>query len=210
MGRRRARSWASRPRAVPSETYSKMLLRAKFAEFALLLIFSAAAFSIRANAQVLNSGAQTISLQATLTDSISVSLSSSAVNFNLTAGNASTPGNVGVTATTTWLLKPSVGNVSVYAFFSNSAAALTDGAGNNIPSADFQLSANAGPFTALTSTVPFGGANAGLLVSQTKVLGNNRSSSHTDVLNFNINLSTLPNLSAGTYTGTLTIQAQAI
>ena len=175
---------------------------------ALALCLVAMAGSSRA--QVLNSGAQTITLQAVLNDSISVSLSSSAVNFNLTQGGVNNPGNVGVTATTSWLLKPSVGNVTVYAFFSNSASALTDGAGNNIPSADFQLSNNAGPFTALTSTVPFGGANAGMLVSQTKILGNNRTGSHTDVMNFNINLTTLPNLPAGLYTGTLTIQAQAI
>jgi hypothetical protein len=161
-------------------------------------------------AQVRNSGASTITLQAVLTDSVSVSLSGNAVNFNLTAGNASNPGSVGVTATTSWLLKPSVGSVKLYAFFSSSTAALTDGAGDNIPSADFQISDNAGPFTALTSTVPFGGANAGLLVSSVTILGNNKSGSHTDVLNFNINLSTLPNMPAGTYTGTLTIQAQAI
>ena len=187
-----------------------MTLQAKLVRIAVLLALSVPALERAAHAQVLNSGAKTIALQAVLNDSISVTLSSSAVNFNLTAGNPSNLGSTRVTATTSWLLKPSVGNVSVYAFFSNSAAALTDGAGNNIPSADFQLSDNAGPFTALTSTVPFGGANAGLLVSQTKILGNNKSGSHTDVMNFNINLSTLPNLTAGTYTGTLTIQAQAI
>jgi hypothetical protein len=172
------------------------------------LLFAALASPLRA--QVLNSGASTIALQAVLTDSISVSLSGSAVNFNLTAGSASNPGSVGVTATTSWLLKPSVGSVNLYAFFSNSAAALTNGAGGNIPSADFQISDNAGPLTALTSTVPFGGANAGLMVSSVKILGNNKSGTRTDVLNFNINLSTLPNMPAGTYTGTLTIQAQAI
>lgn len=187
-----------------------MTLQAKLVRIVVLLALSLLAFDRSAQAQVLNSGAQTITLQAVLTDSISVSLSSAAVNFNLSAGNSSNPGSTGVTATTAWLLKPSVGNVSVYAFFSNSVAALTDGAGDNIPSVDFQLSDNAGPFTALTSTVAFGGANAGLLVSQTRILGNNKSGSHTDVMNFNINLSTLPNLPAGTYTGTLTIQAQAI
>ena len=163
-----------------------------------------------AHAQVLNSGASTIALNAVLNDSITLTLSSNAVNFNLTAGSASNPGSTGVTATTSWLLKPSVGSLKVYAFFSSSASALTDGAGNNIPSADFQISNNAGPFTALTNTVPFGGANAGLQLSSTKILGNNRTGSHNDVMNFNINLAPLPNLPAGTYTGTLTIQAQAI
>jgi len=178
----------------------------RIAVFALLM----AGLAATSHAQVRNSGASTITLQAVLTDSISISLSSSAVNFNLAQGSASNPGSTGVTATTTWLLKPSVGSLSLYAYFSSSTAALTDGAGNNIPSADFQISDNAGPLTALTNTVPFGGANAGLQVSNVKILGNNRSGSRTDQMNFNINLSTLPNLPAGTYTGTLTIQAQAI
>lgn len=161
-------------------------------------------------AQVLNSGASTIALQAVLTDSITVSLSGNAVNFNLTSGSAANPGSTSITATTTWVLKPSVGSLKVYAFFSNSAAALADGAGNNIPSANFEISNNAGPFTALTNTVPFGGANAGLQLSSTRIIGNNKTGSHTDTMNFNINLGSLPNLPAATYTGTLTIQAQAI
>jgi hypothetical protein len=174
-----------------------------------MVIFAIAAAS-GARAQVRNSGAATITLQAVLSDSISVSLSSNAVNFNLTAGNASNPGSTSVTATTTWALKPSVGSLKLYAFFSSSTAALTDGAGNNIASADFQISDNAGPFNALTNTVPFGGANAGLQLSSTPILGNNRTGSRNDVMNFNINLVPLPNLPAATYTGTLTIQAQAI
>jgi len=115
-----------------------------------------------------------------------------------------------ITATTTWLLRPSVNSLNLYAFFSNSGAALTDGAGNNIPSADFQISDNGGAFAALTNTVPFGGANAGLQLSATPIRGNNKSGSSTNVMNFNINLSTLPSLPPATYTGTLTIQAQAI
>jgi hypothetical protein len=163
-----------------------------------------------AQAQVLNSGASTISLNAVLSDSITVSLSSNAVNFTLTQGSGSNLGSTSVTATTTWLLRPNVGSLKLYAFFSSSASALTDGAGNNIPSADFQISNNGGPFNALTNTVPFGGANSGLQLSSTPILGNNRSGSRNDVMNFNINLVPLPNLPAGTYTGTLTIQAQAI
>jgi len=106
---------------------------------------------------VRNSGASPIALQAVLTQSISVTLSGNAVNFNLVAGSANNPGSTSITATTAWTLKPSVGSLKLYAFFSTSTAALTDGAGNNIPSADFQISTNAGAFTALTSTVPFGG-----------------------------------------------------
>src|SRR5512138_839835 len=90
---------------------------------ALVLIGS----SLGATAQVLNSGASTIALNATLTESVSVTLSANAVNFTLAAGSASNPGSTSVTATTVWTLKPSRGSLNVYAFFSSSAAALTDG-----------------------------------------------------------------------------------
>jgi hypothetical protein len=174
------------------------------------LVLAAAILTAPVQAQVRNSGASPIALNAVLADSITLTLSGNAVNFNLVAGNASNPGSTSITATTTWTLKPSVGNLRLYAFFSSSTSALSDGAGNNIPSADFQISANAGPFAALTNTVPFGGANAGLLVSTVRILGNNKTGTHSDVMNFNINLTPLPNLPSGTYTGTLTIQAQAI
>ena len=174
------------------------------------LALGAAMLAAPAHAQVLNSGASPIALQAVLSESLTVTLSGNAVNFNLVAGSAHNPGGTSVTATTTWVLKPSVSRLNLYAFFSSSGSALTNGAGNNIPSANFQISNNAGAFTALTHTVPFGGANAGLQLSSTRILGNNKSGTRNDVMNFNINLGPLPNLPAGTYTGTLTIQAQAI
>ena len=187
-----------------------MTLRGKFGRMAAVLALAATALIGHLQAQVRNSGASTITLQAVLNDSITVALSGNSVNFTLAAGSANNPGNTSITATTSWTLKPSVGSLNLYAFFSSSASALTDGAGDNIPSADFQISDNAGAFNALTNTVPFGGANAGLQVSSIKILGNNKSGSRTDTMNFNINLSTLPSLPAGTYTGTLTIQAQAL
>lgn len=172
-----------------------------------MLLLSVAGTS---GAQVLNSAARPIALNAVLTDSLTLTLSANAVNFTLASGSANNPGSTSITATTAWTLKPSVGGVKVYAFFANSASALNDGAGDNIPSADFQISDNGGAFAALTNTVPFGGANAGLQLSSTKVIGTNKTGTHNDVMNFNINLTPLPNLPAGTYTGTLTIQAQAI
>ncbi|HET9406914.1 MAG TPA: hypothetical protein VFO39_06715 [Candidatus Sulfotelmatobacter sp.] len=166
--------------------------------------------AVNLQAQAVSSGAQTIALNATLSEAITLNVSANAVNFNLTAGSANNPGSIAITATTTWTLKPNRGNVSLYAFFSNSASALNDGAGDNIPSADFQISDNGGAFAALTNTVPFGGANAGLQVANWKVVGNNKQGTRNDTLNFNINLSTIPNLPAGVYTGTLTLQVQAI
>jgi len=186
-----------------------MTWQAKFGRMAAMLAL-AVTLAAHSHAQVRNSGASTITLQATLTPSVTVILSSNAVNFNLTPGNANNPGSNSITATTSWAVNNAVGLVSVYAFFANSASALSDGAGDNIPSASFQISDNAGAFNALTNSVAFGGANAGLRLGTTLIFLTNESGSRTDVLNFNINLSTLPNLPAGTYTGTLTIQAQAI
>jgi hypothetical protein len=98
----------------------------------------------------------------------------------------------------------------VHAYFASAAAALTGG-GNNIPSSAFFIADNGGSSTALTNSVAFGGANAGLQLANVAITGANRASSRTDVMAFNINLTggTLPQLPAATYTGTLNIQAQA-
>jgi hypothetical protein len=184
-----------------------MTIQTKFGAVAALMLV--AMFATPARAQVRNSGASPIALNAVLSDSITLTLSGNAVNFNLTGGSANNPGSTGITATTFWVLRPSVGSLKLYAFFSSSTAALSDGAGHNIPSADFQISDNGGAFAALTNTVPFGGANAGLQVSSVRILGNNKTGTNSDLMNFNINLAPLPNLPAGLYTGTLTIQAQA-
>jgi len=185
-----------------------MRMRTKLGTVAALLL-AASMISAPLVAQVRNSGASPIALNAVLSDSITLTLSGNAVNFNLIGGSPSNPGSTGITATTTWLLRPNVNSLKLYAFFSSSSAALSDGAGHNIPSADFQISANGGAFAALTNTVPFGGANAGLQISSVRILGNNKSGTNSDAMNFNINLAPLPSLPAGTYTGTLTIQAQA-
>jgi hypothetical protein len=164
-----------------------------------------------AYAQALNSGASPIALNATLGESLTLSLSASTVNFTLAAGSATNAGSTGITATTAWTLKPGRTAVGVYAYFASSTAALTDGAGDNIPSSAFFIADNAGASTALTSTVAFGGANAGLQLANVAITAANRTASRTDAMAYNINLTggTLPQLPAGTYTGTLNIQAQA-
>jgi hypothetical protein len=166
-----------------------------------------------ASAQALNSTAQPISLNATLAESLTVTLSSSSVNFNLTAGSANNPGLSGVTATTKWALSTGRSSVGVYAYF-GSTTALTDGAGDNIPTSAFTISDNGGAAAPVTGSVVFGAAGAGLqLANVTLSAGaNNYSGTRNDAMTFNINLSggTLPSLPAATYTGTLNIQAQAL
>jgi hypothetical protein len=159
----------------------------------------------------LNSGAQTINLNATLAESLTLSLSGNSVNFTLAAGSATNAGSTNITATTAWVLKPGRTAVTVDAYFTSAAAALTDGAGNNIPSSAFKISDNGAASSALTNTVAFGAANAGLRLRNTGITGANKSATATDVMAFNIDLSggTLPQLPAATYTGVLNIQAQA-
>ena len=157
----------------------------------------------------LNSGAQPIALNASLSESLTVSLTANAVNFTLTPGNANNAGSTNITATTAWVLKPGRTAVGVYAYFASATAALTDGAGDNIPSSAFFISDNGGASTALTGTVAFGGANGGLQLANVAITGANKNSNRTDAMAFNINLTPLPQLPANTYTGTLNIQAQA-
>jgi hypothetical protein len=168
-------------------------------------------FASLASAQVLNSGAQAIAINATLPESLTLSLSANAVNFTLAAGSAANAGGSTITATTAWVLKPGRTAVGLYAYFGSAAAALTDGAGNNIPSSAFKISTASLPSTALSTATPFNAALAGLQLANVTVTGANRASSRTDLMAFNIDLSTgtLPQLPAAIYTGTLNIQAQA-
>jgi hypothetical protein len=154
---------------------------------------------------------QAITLTATLGESLSVSLSANSVMFNLNAGNANNAGSSPITATTAWVLKTSRTTVALYAYFTDAGAALSDGAGDNIPSSAFSVSDNGGAFAPLTNTVGFGGANAGIQLANTAITSANENSSRTDAMSFNIDLTsgTLPQLPPATYTGTLRIQAQA-
>lgn len=139
---------------------------------------------------------------------LTVTLSSNSVNFNLAAGRNNNPGSTSITATT--VCNCLLQTVNVYAYFNNAAAALTS-AGNNIPSSAFQISNNGGAFQPLVNTEVFGGAAAGIRLSNFFTIFPGFGSTHNDTMTFNIDLSagTLPSLSPGIYSGTLNIRAQA-
>jgi hypothetical protein len=191
------------------ETKTTESVMKKVSRFVVIVLLSGAASL--ACAQVENSAPQTIAITGTLAESLTVSLSASTVNFALTAGSAANAGSTSITATTRWVLKPGRTTMRVYAYFNSAAAALSDGAGDNIPSSAFKISDNGGASTALTNSVAFGAANAGLQLASVAITGANRVGNRTDVMAFNIDLSTgtLPQLPAAAYTGTLNIQAQA-
>lgn len=163
-----------------------------------------------ASAQV-DSGAQTIALNANLAESLTLTLSATSVNFTLSAGSATNAGSGTITATTKWTLGPGRTSVGVYAYFTSATAALTDSTGDNIPSSAFFISDNGAAAAALTNTVAYGAANAGLKLATVAITAGNRSGTRSDAMTFNIDLSggALPQLPASTYTGTLNIQAQA-
>src|SRR5438105_14900273 len=111
-----------------------------------ILIAVLTAAMVGAHAQAVSSGAEAISLNAALTESISLTLSAGAVNFNLTAGSASNPGSTSISATTSWVLRPSRGRLTVYAFFSSASSGWSDGSGDNLPNHSFQVPANVRAF----------------------------------------------------------------
>ncbi len=155
----------------------------------------------------LNSTSTSVSLNANLATSLTVNASPGLVNFALLANGTST-GSAVITVNTSWTLRPNVGAVTTYAYFTAAATALTDGGGDNIPSSSVSGSVNGGAFGALTGASPFAAASS-VTLSSTKILGNNRTGNHADTLNLMISTVGLK-LPAATYSGVLNIQAQAL
>ena len=153
--------------------------------------------------------------------SITVSLSGGSVSWNNSFGNALRPGNATnagsntITITTSWNFLLLSNDLKLYAYFNSSTAALAHGASlcttgcPDIPSSAIELKTNSGAFAAVTGTGPFGSAGASLILVDVPINLFNSFSSRSDVLTFNINLSSLPQLPADSYSGTLFIQAQA-
>lgn len=158
-----------------------------------------------------NSNNASVVLTATLLESITVLAVPSAVAFNLQAGGTA-DGSTPVSITTLWVLNAGRSSLKLYGSFDSSSAALNDGSGDVIPSADVLGQVPTGSptsFTPFSQTAPFGAAGAGLqLYSQTITLAN-LTGTRTDNLNLRIDLTSLP-LPAGVYVGTLHIQAQAL
>jgi hypothetical protein len=155
----------------------------------------------------LNSNVATVNLNAVLAESLTVAAAPGLVNFAL-VGSGTSNGSNQVVIDTTWALNTTRTNVSVYAYFSSAAAALTDGAGNDIPSANVNGSVNGGAFSAFTGASPFSGASAITVASQAVGAGT-FNSTRSDTLDLQIDTTGL-GLPAATYTGVLNIQAQAI
>jgi hypothetical protein len=169
-----------------------------------LLMLSAP--STTGGAQI-NSNLAGVTLGAVLNTSLSVIAGPPTVNFTLVQ-NGVANGSSAITVNTSWSLRPNVGAVTVYAYFSSAAAALSNGAGTNIASSRVRGSANGGAFLPFTGNSPFA-AGSSLTLANFRILGNNRNGSRVDTLGLQIDTTGIV-LPAGNYTGVLTIQAQAL
>lgn len=177
---------------------------------AALLLLS---FGPKASAQI-NSSQATVTLNATLAESLTISANPATVTFPLVSG-ATANGSEPVAITTSWVLKASRANVNLYAWFLTPSAALTDGGSpaNNIASSLVLGQVTTGTptsYTAFTQSNTLGTAGGGLQLFTQAISSTNRTATRTDNLGLQINLTTLPQLPAGTYTGTITLQAQAL
>jgi hypothetical protein len=155
-----------------------------------------------------NSKFVTVNLQANARESLSVTAAPALANFNLLPAGGVSNGNVPVVINTSWVLQPGRRRVRLYAYFGNAAAALSNGAGTNLPSARVLGSVNAGPFRTITQNGPFGAGRSLLLFNQ-RIRIANRNAQRTDRLRLQVNTTGLA-LPAGIYSGLLLIQAQAI
>lgn len=138
--------------------------------------------------------------------SLSISAAPGLVTFALPPNGVAT-GSSPVSITTTWQIQRGGTQVSVYAYFTNSAAALTNGMGSDIPSARVSGSINGGPLAPFTGTGPF--SAGGSLTVFTQQVRNNKSVTRTDTVNLQIDTTGL-GLRAGSYSGVIRIQSFAL
>jgi hypothetical protein len=173
------------------------------AAMALLMVPGTSAFA------QLNSNQASVALNAVMNETVSVSAAPATVNFTPLNSNGVTAGDSAVTINTAWVLNPSRGNLNVYAYFA-STTAMTNSANATytIPVSSVQGSINGGAATAFTGNSPFA-TGSSLSIATVNIIGNNRNSSESDSLALTVD-TTGAGLPAGTYTGTLFVQAQVI
>jgi len=157
-------------------------------------------------AQAINSGASTVALNATLAESLTLTVSPATVTFTLLpTGTAN--GNSVVTIVTAYVLGTTRTSLITTAYFT-SANALTNGT-VNIPTTNFNGSVNGGAYSSFTGGAGPWGVNSKVVYTHPAFGVGTFNGSHSDTLGLQIDTTGL-NLPAGAYAGTLNVQAQAI
>lgn len=139
--------------------------------------------------------------------SFSISATPSSINFVLIhMGQATASGPVSIVST---LSLSAVSNVSLYGYFSSSNALSTASGDVILASSVFGRDPSGAhtTYTPFTQTNPFGASN-GLLIYQLTNLAS-LNGTRNDALYLMIDTSAEPQLAAGSYVGTLILQAQA-
>lgn len=144
---------------------------------------------------------------------LTVGVSPSTLTFTLVQGGIA-PGNLALTIVSSLTGAATVtGTVNLYAYFASSTAALTGtlSAADVLPSSAILGRCTTGlptTFTPFTQTSPFSGSGAGLEIFTQPANGLLLPASRTDTLALEVNLASVPNVAADTYTGTLIFQAE--
>ena len=183
----------------------------------LSLLASGVALALGARGARAQSGtvstARVISLLATKTSQLSVTVTSGAVqSIPSLTDNAVNNFPSPVVITTGWDVNPGQTNtVNLIAYFTTPAQALSGGA-TQVPSSRVLGQMTTGlpaAFTAITQNAVGGVGTAGgsLQLFAQNISGPNKKSSRTDNLNLQINLVGFPTLAPGTYSGTLNLRA---
>ena len=173
----------------------------------------AALFTAPSAEALVLSGTSNVTLQATMSSALTIVIpSGSSMNFTLFQG-ALANGSVAAAIRSSWSVNPGkVGTIRLYGYFSTPSAALA-GPTYNIASSYVEGRMTTGlpaTYTPFTQTNPVGPAGGSLLLFSETITGVNKNKTRNDNLDVRINLTASPVVPAGTYTGTLRIQARAL
>jgi len=162
----------------------------------------------------LNSNIGTVTINANLPEALTLNIAAGTGTVTIpltenTAANQSTAPAGGTQVTTAYVMGPTRTNIKVW-IYATTANPLSNGT-DTIPATKISVSTTgqAGAYSPLvTGTGPFG--VAGLQEGATIALGAGaRAGNRTDTLFFQIDTTFNAQLSAGNYTGTLNVEAQA-
>jgi hypothetical protein len=163
----------------------------------------------------ITSNSASVALTATLPESLTISATPSSVSFTLHPSSTSTA-SAPIAITTTWNTSTVEGNLALDAYFASTTAALSYAGPPvvNIPSSAVLGQVATGlptSYTTFTQTghVTSATASATLELFNVTLTSANRSGTRSDNLALEINLASLPQIPAATYTGTLVLLAQA-
>ncbi len=184
-----------------------MILKVTILGIGALLLVAAGIASVPAVAQ-LNPPKGTVTINAV--EALTVNVTNAAITIPLspnTANNLSTSPATGTIITTAWVLTSSRTAVKIF-IFAATPNPLSNGT-NTIPATSIKISSTGrgGTYNALAAGTPFG---TGLQIGPTtNITSLNQSGNRIDTIFFAIDTTFNPQLSAGTYSGSLSIQAQA-